>query len=539
MESEIKKDLTRRSFLTGLAAGSVGLAASTVLSGCGSDKSEAAVTTFLPESWDQEADIVVVGYGSAGAGAAMAAADAGANVILLEKEPEATAGGASSCFGGIIAGTADTKLLIGNAMGTMTDATAQKIGDEAAKQIEWMFKEGLEMRTDYPYLAVGAGAGVYKFLKEQVAKKSGISIQYGTPAKALIQDPKTKEVVGVVAEKGGSQIYVKAKKAVIITSGDYTANQRVMSQLHAPGLKIACVNSPASTGDGLMMGLAAGAALDNMGLSIDWFEFAFRTPTEKFGTAVSHRQWETPDLMNETDSSKLNNSRIFVNMSGQRFMNEKRALTHDKSYPLPFLNFTAPLWGEKGWQNLPAFLVCDDAEIKSGPLGKVPRDNEWEWAIARGIYNWSDDNSAEIEAGWLIKADTLDELATKMTAKAYIEGKPDKTVDAAALKATVAQYNEICASGNDPFGRPAATLKPIATPPFYAIELMACAVYSTGGLRYNENAQTVDNNDKPIPRLYSAGNVGQGLALGPYGVPGCLACGTIAARHAVALDAWA
>ena len=49
----------------------------------------------LPKTWDEEADVVVVGYGFAGSAAAIAAHDAGAKVLLLEKAPEQYKGGNS------------------------------------------------------------------------------------------------------------------------------------------------------------------------------------------------------------------------------------------------------------------------------------------------------------------------------------------------------------------------------------------------------------------------------------------------------------
>jgi flavin-dependent dehydrogenase len=45
--------------------------------------------------WDEEADVVVLGYGFAGATAAITAHDAGAKVLLLEKAPERYKGGNS------------------------------------------------------------------------------------------------------------------------------------------------------------------------------------------------------------------------------------------------------------------------------------------------------------------------------------------------------------------------------------------------------------------------------------------------------------
>jgi succinate dehydrogenase/fumarate reductase flavoprotein subunit len=49
----------------------------------------------LPEQWDMEADVVVVGFGAAGAAAAITAQALGANVLLLEKAPTGQEGGNS------------------------------------------------------------------------------------------------------------------------------------------------------------------------------------------------------------------------------------------------------------------------------------------------------------------------------------------------------------------------------------------------------------------------------------------------------------
>jgi succinate dehydrogenase/fumarate reductase flavoprotein subunit len=40
---------------------------------------------MMPTLWDDQADVVVVGYGGAGASAAIAAHDAGAKVLIVEK----------------------------------------------------------------------------------------------------------------------------------------------------------------------------------------------------------------------------------------------------------------------------------------------------------------------------------------------------------------------------------------------------------------------------------------------------------------------
>ena len=46
-----------------------------------------------PKTWDAEADVVVVGFGSAGVATAVTAHELGAKVLILEKAPEGQEGG--------------------------------------------------------------------------------------------------------------------------------------------------------------------------------------------------------------------------------------------------------------------------------------------------------------------------------------------------------------------------------------------------------------------------------------------------------------
>ena len=46
-----------------------------------------AQSNAVPEVWDVETDVVVVGFGAAGMATAVTAHEAGAKVVLLEKAP--------------------------------------------------------------------------------------------------------------------------------------------------------------------------------------------------------------------------------------------------------------------------------------------------------------------------------------------------------------------------------------------------------------------------------------------------------------------
>ena len=74
---------------------------------------------------------------------------------------------------------------------------------------------------------------------------------------------------------------------------------------------------------------------------------------------------------------------------------------------------------------LPVHLIFDDKLASSESVA-----SQWlSWPITTEGYVWSADNSAEIEKGWIIKADSIEELAEKINR------------DPAEVKATIDRYN--------------------------------------------------------------------------------------------------
>lgn len=138
-------------------------------------------------------------------------------------------------------------------------------------------------------------------------------------------------------------------------------------------------------------------------------------------------------------------------------------------------------------------------------------------------YLWSEDNSAELERGWIKKADTLEGLAELVG------------IDPEGLASEVERFNGFAQAGqDDDFGR--ASMAPLGEGPYYAIEQGVSIIYSISGVRADEKARVLDWDGNPIPRLYSAGNIGQGVYLIPIGIQGCWAEGRFAARDAIALE---
>ena len=90
-------------------------------------------------------------------------------------------------------------------------------------------------------------------------------------------------------------------------------------------------------------------------------------------------------------------------------------------------------------------------------------------------------------------------------------------LDAPTLKATVKEYNDNVAKGEDPqFGRKTLTSgygKPsqITTAPFYAFPSTAVILGTYGGILTNGKAQIIDAYGEIIPRLYAAGEIVGGV----------------------------
>jgi 3-oxosteroid 1-dehydrogenase len=127
---------------------------------------------------------------------------------------------------------------------------------------------------------------------------------------------------------------------------------------------------------------------------------------------------------------------------------------------------------------------------------------------------------------WIATGDSLEELAERID------------VDPAALRATVERFNEFALLGEDPdFYRgddpwdvnwgdpnqqPNPSLGTVQKPPFYAAEMRNGALATRGGLRINADGQVLSALPpfEPIPGLYAAGNCSDGAVAGAYAGPG-------------------
>jgi hypothetical protein len=209
----------------------------------------------------------------------------------------------------------------------------------------------------------------------------------------------------------------------------------------------------------------------------------------------------------------LDDQKIVVGADGRRFHDETLEARHGRILVRGMFDLhpAVPMW-----------TIFDEDARLAGPL-VPPRAlyaAGWNKMVER--YDWSADNSAEIERGWITRADTIRELAEALE------------IDPDGLEAQVEEYNAFCAQGEDPrHGRRPESLKPIARGPYYGYRWGQILITTLGGVRKDERGRVLDPYGEPIPRLYCAGDVASTYTLalsGGLGLGDAMAFARIAAR---------
>src|SRR6185369_7428761 len=249
-------------------------------------------------------DVVVVGAGNAAFCAALAAQEKGARVLVLERAPEDEAGGNSRFTAGLMRvaynGVEDLKRPIPDLtpeeiartdFGTYTE---EQFLDDMARVTEyrcdpdlteilvkrsldtvaWMRSKGVRFTAAWgrqafnvggkfkfwgglTVEAVGGGPGLVESLTS-AARKNGIEIWYTARAVSLIAADDG--VKGVRVKRAGKTTDVHAK-AVVLAGGGFQADPEWRTRYLGPGWELAKVRGTRfNTGDGIRMGLEAGAA---------------------------------------------------------------------------------------------------------------------------------------------------------------------------------------------------------------------------------------------------------------------------------------
>jgi len=490
---------------------------------------------------ETEYDVIVVGAGNAALAAAVSAKENGAErVVVLEKAPRAMRGGNTHWSGGVLRFAFDDPREIGPLVpeaekqyedfyagiepytradyhGDLMRVTAGRtdpvlsriLVDNSKDTVFWMKNTGnIEMEPATTLSAVRkdnklvwARGLVVRAAHEGVglsrswfatAERMGIEIRYGSAVTALLQDAKGRvNGVRIRDDEGISEI---GGRSVVLGCGGFEANVQMRTQHIGPLVGAAKVRgTPHNQGDGLRMAMAIHAmpwgqwsGCHATPISADWGDFAPRELTDR--------------------SNRLSYPYgVMLNRQGRRFVDEGEdgaLFTYAK-----FGRAILAQPGAKAWQIFDSRVLhlLEPRYSTSKPIV----GNTFEELLAQ--LDIDDKKTALATLNAFNAASRVDEDRYDPSRKDGVrtEGLDiDKTNWARRLDA----------------------------PPYHAYSATGGITFTFGGLRVTEKAEVVGTDWRPIPGLFTCGEMVGGLFYDNYpagtGLVSGATFGRIAGREA-------
>jgi fumarate reductase flavoprotein subunit len=438
---------------------------------------------------DSAVDVLVIGAGLAGSMAAARAASLGCSVALVDTAPDPSAGGNTRLSGGSIhvAGvpltTAPADILahiVDVTHGTARPELAAALAEHCGRALAWSMWHGVEVEPPTPedeWRTILApmrtfddvhswpGRGPQRTLQilQATVRRLGGQVTESTRIQELLRSEAT--VIGGVTDRG---LRIEARN-VVLADGGFQSDPELRQRHIGPAAnRIFMRGAPSGRGDGLRMGLEAGATTVNMA--------GFYGHCLHRDSLTNDRLWPMPLL------DDLLVDAILVGPDGRRFVDESMG------------GIAAANAGAKTSDPRSLWIVIDEAgweavEGHSGGTGQPAANPEIE--LRGGTIHW---------------AESAEELARLIR------------LDERTLVSTIAEYSDAAARGHLPEvsvprkagGRP---LKP----PFLAIPTIPGITFTTGGLLTDASTRVLGPDERPITGLYAAGGTAGGLQDGAAG----------------------
>lgn len=331
-------------------------------------------------------------------------------------------------------------------------------------------------------------------------KDENVPLWLNTPLKEFLFEDGA--IVGVVAEREGKLVNIKAEKGVIIAAGGFAHNQQMREEFQQGPVntKWSSANQ-GNTGDAIKLGIEAGAKIDLM--EDAWWGPSSLPPDIPVMFHVGERSYP---------------GAIMVNKAGKRFTNEAAS----------YVDVVHEMYNHHSEEvpHIPAIFIMDQRFRNKYIFGTM--------------FPGQPIPQSYFESGYIKKADTLEELATKCG------------LDPSHLVETVARFNQFARAGvdedfqrgasaydryyGDPTNKPNPCLAPIEQAPFYAVEMVPGDLGTKGGLVIDEHARVLRQDGTPIKGLYATGNSSASVMGNTYPGPGstigpAMTFGYIAAKH--------
>lgn len=338
----------------------------------------------------------------------------------------------------------------------------------------------------------------------------GIPLWLDAPMAELLTDADG-SVAGATVERNGRTQRVGARLGVILASGGFDHDLAWRKEQLPVVDQDWSFGNPAAMGDGIRAGQKVGAATDL--LDEAWWFPAIQWPDGRMQFMLNERMMP---------------AQFIVNGEGKRFINEAA----------PYMDFGhAMIDGQKsGVTHIPCWLITDHRSFNRYVVGghlPIPKIPGAPVPTGRKVPR------AWLESGVVKEAMNWDEMAAKIG------------VPARQLAETADRFNELARRGHDDdFNRgdsvydnyygdptlPNPNLYPLSGPPYYAFRIVLGDLGTSGGLRTDEYARVLRDDDTVVRGLYAVGNTaapvmgrsyaGAGATIGP-----AMTFGFVAAKH--------
>lgn len=338
----------------------------------------------------------------------------------------------------------------------------------------------------------------------------GIPLWLSSPMKELVTEQG--RVVGAVVDTKQGPVRVNASRGVILACGGYGRDAARRSATYprvAGGANHPTPVPIGNTGDGVRQAEKAGGKFVSEVNQVGAWMPVSQIP----GLSGVEGVW--PHLVD-----RMKPGFIAVSRRGKRFVDESGSYHH-------FIPGMIRSSEQEGETEAIAWLVADARAVKFWGMGFVRP-----FPVPKGRY---------LRNGYLLRGDTLADLARKAG------------IDPAGLEATVKAFNKNAIAGVDPeFNRgsrvydtyqgddevkPNSCLAPLVQGPFYAVRLFVGEIGTFAGIKADDKARVIGQDNQPIPGLYAVGNDQSSVFAGAYPGPGsmlgpAMTFGYIAGRHA-------
>ena len=286
-------------------------------------------------------------------------------------------------------------------------------------------------------------------------------------------------VTGVICQDGNDLHYIRvnASKGVILATGGYVSNTEMVEARQAWNnrLKINVPVGGSCTGDGIKAAMWCGASIDPLGCAVT-FNRACCKPDEVAGSDLKGKWFwfgEQPFLK--------------VNLNGKRFCTASRPHHYtQQSAALPPEQPDVDIWDSdyvEQVKQLNEVGCCRLYPFDNGAPSNMPIS-----LMAKKFEELE-------EAGYIQKADTMEELAEKLNLPV------EATVE------TWNRYNMFAEQGKDEdYNKEPYRLTSLTHPPYYGVRTGSWFLATIDGISINTDMHAVDEAGKQIEGLFMVGN---------------------------------